>query len=79
MDSLPASNTQVGYTGLVNKACKCGLTEGTVINFYLDNALYGVPVERTVEYEAPYFKPDRAEDYCVAWGIFENEIISREN
>lgn len=34
--------------------------------------LPGGPTERTVEYIAPFFKPDREEDYRVAWEIFEN-------
>ena len=32
----------------------------------------GSPVERTVEYKAPFFKPDREEDYRVAWEVFVN-------
>lgn len=46
------------------------LTEGTVRKTFMDDTLPGGPVERTVEYVAPFFKPDREEDYRVAWGIF---------
>ncbi|MGO3354363.1 MAG: hypothetical protein ACTILI_13455 [Halomonas sp.] len=46
------------------------MTEGTVSKTYLDDTLPGGPMERTVEYKAPFFKPDREEDYRVAWGIF---------
>ena len=28
------------------------------------------PVERTIVYEAPFFKPNREEDYAVAWVFF---------
>ena len=47
------------------------LTEGTVRKTYLDDTLPGGPTERTVEYKAPFFRPDREEDYLVAWSIFE--------
>ncbi len=46
------------------------LTEGTVTKTYLDDTLPGGPTERTIEYHAPFFKPDREEDYRVAWEIF---------
>lgn len=49
------------------------MTEGTVSKTYLDDTLPGGPVERTVEYKAPFFKPDREEDYRVAWGFFEEK------
>jgi len=37
----------------------------------MDDTLPGGPVERTVEYVAPFFKPDREEDYARAWRVFE--------
>jgi len=43
---------------------------GTVYKTYLDDTLPGGEVERTVEYKAPFFRPDREEDYRVAWEIF---------
>ncbi|MGO3669245.1 MAG: hypothetical protein ACTJFQ_13355 [Vreelandella alkaliphila] len=46
------------------------LQEGSVYKTYKDDTLPGGPVERTVAYKAPFFKPDREEDYRVAWGIF---------
>jgi hypothetical protein len=46
------------------------LSTGTVSKTYLDDTLPGGPAERTVQYLAPFFKPDREADYCVAWGIF---------
>lgn len=30
----------------------------------------GAPTERTVEYKAPFFRPDLEEDYRVAWEVF---------
>lgn len=46
------------------------LQEGSVYKTYMDDTLPGGPVERTVEYKAPFFRPDREEDYRVAWAIF---------
>src|SRR5690554_300597 len=51
------------------------LQEGSVYKTYLDDTLPGGPVERTVEYKAPFFRPDREEDYRVAWEIFINQIV----
>ncbi|NVK41175.1 MAG: hypothetical protein HWE39_08015 [Oceanospirillaceae bacterium] len=52
------------------------LQQGRVYKTYMDDTLPGGPVERTVEYQAPFFKPDREEDYRVAWEIFSSD--SRE-
>lgn len=51
------------------------LQEGTVTKTFLDDTLPGGPVERTVQYKAPFFKPDREEDYRVAWEIFESQEL----
>lgn len=48
------------------------LTEGKVSKTFMDDTLPGGPTERTIEYQAPFFKPDREEDYRVAWEIFED-------
>lgn len=49
------------------------LQEGSVYKTYLDDTLPGGPTKRTVEYKAPFFRPDREEDYRAAWKIFSNE------
>jgi hypothetical protein len=46
---------------------------GSVYKTYLDDTLPGGEVERTVEYKAPFFRPDREEDYRVAWEIFKSQ------
>jgi len=46
---------------------------GTVTKTFMDDILPGGPVERTITYHAPFFKPDREQDYRVAWVFFENE------
>jgi len=47
------------------------LTQGAVRKTYQDDTLPGGPWETTITYQAPFFKPDREEDYRVAWSIFE--------
>ncbi|TAK52677.1 MAG: class I SAM-dependent DNA methyltransferase [Betaproteobacteria bacterium] len=49
------------------------LTTGTVTKTFMDDTLPGGPTERFVTYHAPFFKPDREEDYKVAWAFFESE------
>jgi hypothetical protein len=48
------------------------LQEGTVTKTFLDDTLPGGPTERTIEYHAPFHKPDREEDYRVAWASSDN-------
>ena len=47
--------------------------ELNVTKTFVDGTLPGGPTERTVTYHAPFFKPDREEDYRVAWAFFEKE------
>jgi Eco57I restriction-modification methylase len=49
------------------------LSEGVVTKTFMDDTLPGGPTERTVEYHAPFFKPDRELDYRIAWKIFEDQ------
>ena len=59
------------------------LTQGKVSKTFMDNTLPPAegtprgPTERTVEYQPPFFKPDREEDYRVAWGVFAAAVISQ--
>lgn len=39
-----------------------------------DDTLPGGPFETTIEYVAPFFKPDREEDYRRAWAFFAKEV-----
>ena len=43
----------------------------TVSKTYIDNTQATGPIERTIIYEAPFFKPNREEDYAIAWAFFE--------
>lgn len=49
------------------------LTAGTVSKTYIDDTLPDGPRETTITHHAPFFKPDREEDYRVAWAIFERD------
>jgi hypothetical protein len=48
------------------------LKSGIVTKTYMDDTLPGGPVERTVEYIAPFDKCDREEDYALVWEFFES-------
>lgn len=47
------------------------LTHGAVRKTFQDDTLPDGPWETTVTYHAPFLKPDREEDYRVAWAVFE--------
>jgi hypothetical protein len=51
------------------------LTTGTVSKTFQDDTLPGGPREKTITYQAPFFKPDREEDYRIAWEFFEKEKV----
>ena len=57
-------NAALGWEDIRN------LTEGTVTKTFLDDTLPGGPTERTIQYHAPFHKPDRGEDYRIAWDFF---------
>lgn len=45
----------------------------TISKTYTGTTQASDPVERTIIYEAPFFKPNREEDYATAWVFFEGE------
>ena len=47
------------------------LIEGTVTRRITDDTLPRGPVERTIEYHAPFDRCDREEDYRAAWRAFD--------
>ncbi|WP_308368038.1 MULTISPECIES: Eco57I restriction-modification methylase domain-containing protein [unclassified Microbulbifer] len=49
------------------------LPSGTVSKTFMDDTLPGGPTERTIVFEAPFFKPDRDQDYRLAWIFFEEQ------
>lgn len=46
------------------------LKSGKVLKTYMDDTQPGGPVERTIEYIAPFDKCDREQDYETAWAAF---------
>jgi type I restriction-modification system DNA methylase subunit len=50
------------------------LPAGSIVRkTFPDDTLPGGPVERTVEYHAPFIRPDREVDYRRAWAFFEQQ------
>lgn len=49
-------------------------TEGTVTQVVTDDTLPGGPVERTIEYVAPFDRCDREKDYEEVWNNFEERF-----
>ena len=54
-----------------------GLREGVVIRRILDDTLPGGPIERLIEYHAPFDRCNREEDYRAAWAAFTQRIHER--
>ena len=50
------------------------LKHGVVTRTIMDDTLPGGPVERTIEYHAPFDRCDREEDYHTAWAAFEERL-----
>ena len=53
------------------------LSKGIVTKTFIDDTLPDGPVERTVEYRAPFIKPDREKDYAQAWHFFSEQSAAR--
>ena len=51
-----------------------GLEEGVATCCIVDDILPGGPVERTIEYGAPFDCCDREADYRTAWAVFEERL-----
>lgn len=49
------------------------LQNGSVSKTFIDDTLPGGPREKTITYQAPFFVPNREEDYKVAWEIFSKD------
>jgi len=50
------------------------LNHGVVTRTIMDDTLPGGPLERTIEYHAPFDRCDREEDYRTAWAAFEERL-----
>ena len=52
-----------------------GLTEGTITRRVIDDTLPGGPVERRIEYHAPFRRVSREHDYRTSWDDFERRFL----
>ena len=55
------------------------LKSGTVTKTFMDDTLPDGPHQRTIEYIAPFFRPNREEDYRVAWDFFESRAADSKD
>ena len=55
-----------------------GLREGVITRRITDDTLPGGPVERLIEYHAPFDRCDREHDYRTAWHSFERRSLQKE-
>lgn len=51
---------------------------GTFTRTIIDDTMPGGPIERTIEYVAPFDRCDREQDYETAWKFFEEKFNTRE-
>jgi hypothetical protein len=68
--------THVGLERKIWEAHK-DMTEGVVSKTFMDDTMPDGPVERTVNYQAPFTLPNREEDYERAWSVFYPKYASK--
>lgn len=61
-------NGQIGWEDIKD------LKSGIVTKTYMDDTMHDGPVERTIEYHAPFDRCDREEDYKTVWAEFERRF-----
>ncbi|GGO65376.1 Eco57I restriction-modification methylase domain-containing protein [Bowmanella pacifica] len=61
-------NGQIGWEDIKD------LKSGIVTKTYMDDTVPDGPVERTIEYHAPFDRCDREEDYKTVWAEFERRF-----
>lgn len=71
------SLTGVGYSRLEWEQMK-DASSGTFTRTITDDTQPGGPVERTIEYVAPFDRCDREQDYETAWKFFDNKYGTNE-
>ena len=45
----------------------------TLTKTFPDDTLPGGPVQRTITYQPPFIRPDREQDYRIAWAFFTQD------
>lgn len=68
--NMKVENEAIGWNDVKH------LEEGIVYKTFMDDTQPGGPVERTVEFHAPFDRCDREEDYETAWKAFEERGIT---
>ena len=66
------TNVSLGWEDVRN------MKRGLVTRRVLDDTLPGGPVERTIEYHAPFDRCDREQDYEIAWRMFEQLLQEKK-
>ena len=61
-------NGQIGWEDIKD------LKSGIVTKTYMDDTVPDGPIERTIEYHAPFDRCDREEDYRVVWAEFDRRF-----
>lgn len=63
-------NGQIGWGDIKD------LKSGIVTKTYMDDTVPNGPIERTIEYHAPFDRCDREEDYRTVWAEFERRFAA---
>lgn len=67
---------RLGWEDMQPKDDQPIVQDGTVIErTILDDTQPGGPVQRTIQYVAPFTRADREADYCVVWAYFESKQL----
>jgi len=71
----------LGWEDIAPKANgKPSIPDGTKIHrMVIDDTLPGGPQEKIITYVAPFYLPNREEDYRVAWKVFTERFKDKEN
>jgi type II restriction/modification system DNA methylase subunit YeeA len=65
------ADIQFGWEDIKN------LKSGIVTKTYMDDTMPGGPVERTIEYHAPFDRCNREDDYNTVWAEFERRFAEK--
>jgi type II restriction/modification system DNA methylase subunit YeeA len=66
------ADIQLGWEDIKN------LKSGIVTKTYMDDTMPNGPVERTIEYHAPFDRCNREDDYNTVWAEFERRFAEKE-
>lgn len=72
---IPVKRGLLSWDGIMKDAPQGYVFERTII----DDTMPGGPVQRTIQYVAPFDRCDREKDYETAWKFFEEKYKNVEN